>query len=139
MSSTHGFTTDRNVCPTGPRAIAGPQLQKAAQKTSDSGRMPARSVAWQPNEKRGARSCSIPKIYPSGSRSTLPDRPDWARAPAWFPRTLKSTGEINPKYPGGVTKVKAMLKREGHSLVRKGERFFVAGFESNLAPLHAGS
>jgi alkylated DNA nucleotide flippase Atl1 len=43
--------------------------------------------------------------------------------PYW--RTLKTGGEINPKYPGGVEGVAKLLRSEGHSVVKKGKRFFV--------------
>ena len=50
--------------------------------------------------------------------------------PYW--RTLKSGGELNPKYPGGVARVAKQLKGEGHRVVRKGKRRFVAGYERAL-------
>jgi len=43
--------------------------------------------------------------------------------PYW--RTLKSGGELNPKYPGGIDGLKKLLGREWHSFVRRGKRFFV--------------
>lgn len=57
--------------------------------------------------------------------------------PYW--RTLKSNGEINPKYPGGIAKLKERLKREGHTFVSRGKRVFVADFESSLARLEVQS
>ena len=50
--------------------------------------------------------------------------------PYW--RTLKNGGELNPKYPGGVQRVAKRLKGEGHQVVRKGKRLFVAGYEKAL-------
>jgi hypothetical protein len=50
--------------------------------------------------------------------------------PYW--RTLKTSGELNPKYPGGVEGLKARLESEGHSVVAKGKRFFVEDFASRL-------
>ena len=50
--------------------------------------------------------------------------------PYW--RTLKSGGEVNPKYPGGVKAQKARLEAEGHTVVAKGKRFVVQGFEKRL-------
>jgi hypothetical protein len=53
--------------------------------------------------------------------------------PYW--RTLKNGGELNPKYPGGIKNVKAKLQSEGHRMVQKGKRFFVADFEEHLVNL----
>jgi hypothetical protein len=53
--------------------------------------------------------------------------------PFW--RTLKTKGELNPKYPGGLAAVAARLKAEGHEVIQKGKRCFVSGFEKSLAKL----
>jgi len=50
--------------------------------------------------------------------------------PYW--RTLKATGEINPKYPGGLAKQASRLRSEGHKVVTKGRRSFVADYERKL-------
>jgi len=50
--------------------------------------------------------------------------------PFW--RTLKTGGEINPKYPGGVEGVAKRLRAEGHKIVTKGRRTFVAGHENKF-------
>jgi hypothetical protein len=55
--------------------------------------------------------------------------------PYW--RTLKSGGELNHKYPGGIEGVKLRLEAEGHRVVAKGKRFFVAEYEKRLAPIGA--
>ena len=47
--------------------------------------------------------------------------------PFW--RTLKTGGEINPKYPGGAEGVAKRLRAEGHKIVAKGKRMLVADFE----------
>jgi hypothetical protein len=58
----------------------------------------------------------------------------WERTtPYW--RTLKTGGELNPKYPGGARGLKRRLTAEGHRVVQRGKRFFVADFETRLAPL----
>jgi len=44
--------------------------------------------------------------------------------PYW--RTLKTGGELNPKYPGGIENLKARLEAEGHSVVQRRKRFFVS-------------
>ncbi|WP_297825742.1 MGMT family protein [uncultured Methanobrevibacter sp.] len=56
--------------------------------------------------------------------------------PFW--RTLKTGGELNPKYPGGIEYQKEMLEREGHEIFTKGRkniRYFVKDFENNLYDL----
>ena len=53
--------------------------------------------------------------------------------PYW--RTLKSGGELNPKYPGGVEGQKVRLESEGHTVITKGKRFFVNNYEKDLVNL----
>lgn len=53
--------------------------------------------------------------------------------PYW--RTLKSTGELNPKYPGGIPALKRKLNAERHRVIKKGKRYFVEDFASHLAAL----
>ncbi len=50
--------------------------------------------------------------------------------PYW--RTLKTGGEVNPKYPGGVAALAKRLRAEGHQLVAKGKRTLVADYENKL-------
>src|SRR5262245_52840305 len=51
--------------------------------------------------------------------------------PFW--RTLKSSGELNPKYPGGTSGLAERLSAEGHKILNKGKRCFVEGFQEHLA------
>jgi len=50
--------------------------------------------------------------------------------PYW--RTLKSNGELNPKYPGGIQNLRARLVAEGHRVIKKGQRYFVANYEAAM-------
>jgi len=50
--------------------------------------------------------------------------------PYW--RTLKSNGEINPKYPGGVERQKTLLESEGHQVIKKGQRYLVVDYQKHL-------
>jgi hypothetical protein len=50
--------------------------------------------------------------------------------PYW--RTLKADGELNPKYPGGTAGLARRLKLEGHKIVHKGKRSFVADYNKVL-------
>lgn len=56
--------------------------------------------------------------------------------PYW--RTLKSGGELNPKYPGGIEAQRAKLEAEGHTIIEKGRkniRYFVKDYEQSLIKL----
>jgi hypothetical protein len=55
--------------------------------------------------------------------------------PYW--RTLKTGGEINPKYPGGSEAQKKLLEKEGHTVVQKGKRYFVLDYEESLVKASA--
>lgn len=56
--------------------------------------------------------------------------------PYW--RTLKTGGEVNPKYPGGVEAQRKLLEAEGHTCVKKGKRMLVVNFETRIARLGTG-
>ncbi len=61
---------------------------------------------------------------------------DEDKTPYW--RTLKSGGELNPKYPGGIEAQKEMLEKEGHTVIKKGRtniRYFVRNYENALFKL----
>ena len=53
--------------------------------------------------------------------------------PYW--RTLKTKGELNPKYPGGIAALRSRIEAEGHRVFQKGKRYFVQDFEKALARL----
>jgi len=55
------------------------------------------------------------------------------KIPWW--RTLKVKGELNEKYPGDINGQKLLLEMEGHTVIQKGKRYFVADFENKLADL----
>jgi hypothetical protein len=46
--------------------------------------------------------------------------------PYW--RTLKTGGELNAKYPGGIEALKRLLEGEGHAVVARGKRWFVVRY-----------
>ncbi|MFM9960841.1 MAG: hypothetical protein ACKV2Q_06410 [Planctomycetaceae bacterium] len=57
--------------------------------------------------------------------------------PYW--RTLKTGGELNPKFPGGVDALKVRLEAEGHRVVAKGKKWIVSDFERSLVGIGAKS
>ncbi len=50
--------------------------------------------------------------------------------PYW--RTLKTGGELNSKYPGGIEDQKKHLESEGYRVVQKGKRYIVENYENHL-------
>lgn len=50
--------------------------------------------------------------------------------PYW--RTLKTGGEINPKYPGGINYQKKMLGKEGHKVIVRGSKFLIQDYNKKL-------
>ena len=52
----------------------------------------------------------------------------------WW-RTLKSDGQLNEKYPGGIQKQKRLLEKEGQTIIKKGKKYLVEGYEGKLAEL----
>jgi alkylated DNA nucleotide flippase Atl1 len=50
--------------------------------------------------------------------------------PFW--RTLKTGGELNSKYPGGVKGITKRLRAEGHKIISKGKRTLVVDYEKKL-------
>lgn len=50
--------------------------------------------------------------------------------PFW--RTLKTGGEVNPKYPGGIAQVARRLRAEGHKIISKGKKTFLADYREKL-------
>lgn len=52
--------------------------------------------------------------------------------PYW--RTIKNNGELNEKYPGGTERQKVLLGEEGHTIIKKGRKYFVKDSEEKLLP-----
>jgi len=53
--------------------------------------------------------------------------------PYW--RTLKTGGEINPKYPGEIVELKALLESEGHEVAKKRNHYVVLNYEKKLVKI----
>ncbi len=53
-----------------------------------------------------------------------------AVTPYW--RTLKAGGQLNEKYPGGLTGLSRRLRAEGHGILTRGKKRFVADFQHKL-------
>lgn len=56
--------------------------------------------------------------------------------PYW--RTLKSDGQLNPKYPNGINDQRKKLIEEGHTIIKKGKtniKYYVKDYEKFLFEL----
>lgn len=47
--------------------------------------------------------------------------------PYW--RTLKNNYELNEKYPYGAERQKELLEKEGHTILKKGKRYYVKDYK----------
>ncbi len=56
-----------------------------------------------------------------------------AITPYW--RTLKTGGELNPKYPGGIPALTVRLEAEDHKVFQHGKRFYIRNFAHALGQL----
>lgn len=57
--------------------------------------------------------------------------------PYW--RAIKSDGELNNKYPEGISLQKRLLEEEGHTIITKGNkniRYYVKDFEKSLIDIN---
>lgn len=55
-----------------------------------------------------------------------------------YHRTLKTNGELNPKYPEGIEMQKKLLEEEGHEVITKGTKnikYYVKDYEKSLIKL----
>lgn len=50
--------------------------------------------------------------------------------PYW--RTLKTGGELNPKYPGGAEGIARLLRAEGHRIIHKGKHLLAYDYGRKL-------
>ncbi|QDT55753.1 hypothetical protein Pan44_38000 [Caulifigura coniformis] len=57
-----------------------------------------------------------------------------SRVTPWW-RTLKTGGELNAKFPGGLAEQARRLESEGHRIIERGKRRFVAEHTAVLAEL----
>lgn len=61
------------------------------------------------------------------------DAADGAKRITPYWRTLKTGGELNPKYPGGAKALARKLRAEGHRILTKGKKYFVENYQKRLA------
>jgi len=50
-------------------------------------------------------------------------------------RTLKSNGQLNEKYPGGIKNQQKHLEAENHKIIQKGKNYLVLDYEKKLVKI----
>jgi len=69
-------------------------------------------------------------IFVNIAANASAERSGQNETPYW--RTLKKDGELCEKFPGGLDGHKVLLEIEGHTVVRRGKRYFVADYVNKL-------
>ena len=83
--------------------------------------------------KKHNADCACPMtagIFVNISANASEERGGINETPWW--RVLKKDGVLNEKYPGGIESQKMRLEAEGHSIIQKGKRYFLEGYEGKV-------
>ena len=86
-------------------------------------------------KKHGA-GCTCPLtagIFVNIAAHASEERGGEKETPWW--RTLKKDGVLNEKFPGGIESQEVRLQAEGHTIIQKGKRWFVEGYEGKICRL----
>jgi len=90
-----------------------------------------KEICEQLAKKHGAKFCCtltagiFVMIAANAAEETKEGTPYW--------RTLKMDGALNDKFPGGQEAQRKRLEKEGHTVVKRGKRLYVEGFEKYLS------
>ena len=118
----------------GPRMLLAPPLSyDAAMKRVPQGKLITtdRIRAHLAKEHKADWTCGLTGgIFVNIAANASAERKGENETPYW--RTLKKDGELCEKYPGGIDGHKILLETEGHTVIQKGKRYFVDGYESKL-------
>ncbi len=69
-------------------------------------------------------------IFVSVVANAVEERGGVDHTPYW--RTVKKDGELCEKYPGGLDGHEALLRAEGHNIIKKGKKLLVENYEQAL-------
>jgi len=114
-------------------AIAAPLEYDKLMKKVPAGKLTTidRMMAYMA-KKHGA-GCACPMtagIFVNISANASEERGGNDETPWW--RILKKDGVLNEKFPGGIESQKLRLEAEGHTIIQKGKRYLVEGYEERL-------
>lgn len=74
-------------------------------------------------------------LYQYGSRSVEGNGITWQQTVYSVLANLQKDGELNKGYPGGIESQRKMLEKEGHTIVAKGNRYFVKNYRASVCLL----
>jgi len=114
-------------------AIAAPLEYDGLMKKVPAGKLTTVYTMMTYMAKKHGAGCTCPLtagIFVNISAHASEERGGKNETPWW--RTLKKDGLLNEKYPGGIESQKIRLEAEGHTIIQKGKRYFVEGFEGKL-------
>ena len=90
-----------------------------------------RMMAYMAKKHNAGCACPMTAgIFVNLSAHASEERGGSNETPWW--RTLKKDGVLNEKFPGGIESQKIRLEAEGHTIIQKGKRYFVEGYEKKL-------
>jgi len=110
--------------------IAAPLDYDRLMKKVPSGKLTTIDRMMSHMAKKYKAGCACPMtagIFVNIAAHASEERGGKDETPWW--RTLKKDGLLNEKFPGGIESQKARLEAEGHTIVQKGKRYFVEGYE----------
>ena len=113
--------------------IAAPLEYDALMKKVPAGKLTTvdRMMAYMAKKHNAGCACPMTAgIFVNISAHANEERGGKNETPWW--RILKKDGVLNEKYPGGIESQKTRLEAEGHSIIQKGKRFFVEGYEGKI-------
>ncbi|MCL1905612.1 MAG: MGMT family protein [Clostridiales bacterium] len=113
--------------------IAAPQQYDALMKRVPPGRLTTidRLMSCLAKEHKADTACPMTAgIFVNIAAHASEERLGVDETPYW--RTLKKGGELNEKYPGGLTGQQQRLEAEGHTVAQRGKRLFVQDHEAKV-------
>ena len=113
--------------------IAAPLEYDGLMKKVPAGKLTTidRMMACMAKKHNAGSACPMTAgIFVNISAHASEERGGKNETPWW--RTLKKDGVLNEKFPGGTEMQKAHLEAEGHTIIQKGKRYFVEGYEEKI-------
>ena len=113
--------------------IAAPREYDGLMKKVPAGKVTTidRMMAYMAKKHEAGCACPMTAgIFVNIAAGASEERGGQDETPWW--RILKKDGVLNEKFPGGIESQKTRLEAEGHTIIQKGKRYFVEGYEEKI-------